>query len=224
MTEEEWATSETPGEMISFLRGSEGRQRLPDRVSRLLGVAFCRRVWDLITDSRSRRAVDVAERYADGKASQSELDAGYDEAFDVEEELAELVEPRTGFFEAIGRAANAAAEAAHPNELAEGIAQEALEALEAAGIRGEHQAQAALVRCIMGNPFRPVALDPSWRTSTVVALAEGIYADRAFDRLPILADALQDAGCANEDVLAHCRSAGPHARGCWVVDLILGRS
>jgi hypothetical protein len=69
-----------------------------------------------------------------------------------------------------------------------------------------------------------VTLDPSWRTSTVVALAEGIYADRAFDRLPILADALQDAGCGNEDMLAHCRSDGPHARGCWVVDLILGKS
>ena len=83
--------------------------------------------------------------------------------------------------------------------------------------------QCDLIRCIFGNPFRPVTLDPSWRTSTVVALAEGIYADRAFERLPILADALQDAGCGNEDVLAHCRSDGPHARGCWVVDLLLGK-
>jgi len=81
-----------------------------------------------------------------------------------------------------------------------------------------------LLRCMFGNPFRPVAFDPSWRTSTVVALAGGVYADRAFDRLPILADALQDAGCENEDILAHCRGSGPHARGCWVVDMLLGKS
>jgi hypothetical protein len=77
---------------------------------------------------------------------------------------------------------------------------------------------------VFGNPFRPVALDPSWLTSTVVQLAQGIYADRAFDRLPILADALQDAGCEHPDVLAHCRSDGPHVRGCWVADLLLGKS
>jgi hypothetical protein len=84
--------------------------------------------------------------------------------------------------------------------------------------------QAQLLRDVIGNPFRPVALDPRWLTSTVVALAAGIYADRAFDRLPILADALEDAGCDSADILAHCRSDGPHARGCWVVDLVLGKS
>ena len=84
------------------------------------------------------------------------------------------------------------------------------------------QSSVALLRDILGNPFRPVALDPEWRTSTVVALAQGIYEERAFDRLPILADALQDAGCENEDILNHCRSKGPHVRGCWVVDLLLG--
>ena len=82
---------------------------------------------------------------------------------------------------------------------------------------------ANLLRCILGNPFRPVTLDPAWRTSTVVALAKGIYDDRAFDRLPVLADALQDAGCENDDILNHCRGDGPHARGCWVVDLVLGK-
>jgi hypothetical protein len=69
-----------------------------------------------------------------------------------------------------------------------------------------------------------VTLDPNWRTSTVLALAQGIYDERAFDRLPILADALEDAGCDNEEMLAHCRGAGPHARGCWVVDLVLGKA
>ncbi|MBP3958538.1 hypothetical protein J8F10_25090 [Gemmata sp. G18] len=76
---------------------------------------------------------------------------------------------------------------------------------------------------MFGNPFRTVAFDPAWRTSDVVALAEGIYADHAFDRMPILADALQDAGCDNANVLMHCREGSVHARGCWVVDLILGK-
>ncbi|MBN9521069.1 hypothetical protein J0H58_21550 [bacterium] len=79
------------------------------------------------------------------------------------------------------------------------------------------------MRDIFGNPFRPVALDPAWRTEAVVALAAGIYADRAFERLPVLADALEDAGCDHADVLTHCRGAGPHVRGCWVVDLFLGK-
>ncbi|MCE9561576.1 MAG: hypothetical protein K8U57_05935 [Planctomycetes bacterium] len=80
------------------------------------------------------------------------------------------------------------------------------------------------MRDIIGNPFRPVVADPSWLTSDVIALAQGIYEDRAFDRMPILADALQDAGCDNEDVLSHCRQPGEHVRGCWAVDLILGKS
>jgi hypothetical protein len=80
-----------------------------------------------------------------------------------------------------------------------------------------------LVRDIFGNPFRSTTFDPAWRTSTVVTLAEGIYADRAFDRLPILADALQDAGCASDDLLTHLRGDGPHVKGCWALDLILGK-
>jgi hypothetical protein len=73
-------------------------------------------------------------------------------------------------------------------------------------------------------PLRFVTIRPSWLTSTVVALARGIYEDRAFDRMPILADALQDAGCDSDDILNHCRGPGPHIRGCGVVDLVLGKS
>ena len=70
--------------------------------------------------------------------------------------------------------------------------------------------------------FRLFKLNPAWRTSDVVALARGIYADRAFDRMPILGDALEDAGCADTAILDHCRDGATHARGCWLVDLILG--
>ncbi|AWM35790.1 hypothetical protein C1280_01280 [Gemmata obscuriglobus] len=84
--------------------------------------------------------------------------------------------------------------------------------------------QALLIRCVFGNPFRPVTAEPGWLTSDVVALATGIYAERAFDRLPILADALQDAGCSRDDVLNHLRGDGPHVLGCWALDLVLGKS
>lgn len=83
--------------------------------------------------------------------------------------------------------------------------------------------QVQVVRDIFGNPFRPATFDPSWRTSTVIALARQMYASRNFSAMPILADALGDAGCENEDILNHCRQTGTHVKGCWVVDLLLGK-
>jgi hypothetical protein len=82
---------------------------------------------------------------------------------------------------------------------------------------------AALLRDIFGNPFRPISFSREWRTEAVVALARGIYEGRAFERMPVLADAIEDAGCADPHVLEHCRGAGQHQRGCWVVDLVLGK-
>ena len=76
---------------------------------------------------------------------------------------------------------------------------------------------------ILGNRIRPVTADSSRFTSTVTSLAESIYQERAFERLPILADALEDTGCNQQDILGHCRAGGEHCRGCWVVDLILGK-
>jgi hypothetical protein len=85
-------------------------------------------------------------------------------------------------------------------------------------------AKLRLLRDIFGNPFRPVVFSPSWRTSTAVALARTMYDAREFSAMPILADALQDAGCDNDDILTHCRDANQtHVRGCWVVDLVLGK-
>jgi hypothetical protein len=86
-------------------------------------------------------------------------------------------------------------------------------------------AQATVLRCIVGPfLFRPITLDRAWLTPTVTEIAEAIYDDRAFDSLPALADALEEAGCNNTDILAHCRQQGPHLRGCWVLDLLLGRT
>lgn len=87
----------------------------------------------------------------------------------------------------------------------------------------EVQFQCDLLRDIFGNPFRPVAFSPEWRTDTALSLARQMYDARGFGAMPILADALQDAGCDNEDVLSHCRGASPHVRGCWVIDLVLAK-
>jgi hypothetical protein len=94
----------------------------------------------------------------------------------------------------------------------------------------EQAAQSSLLRCIFGNPFRPIVLDPTWLTEKVVKQAEVAYEERElpserldFTRLAILADALEDAGCSEPDVLAHCRGSDPHVRGCWVADLVVGK-
>jgi hypothetical protein len=89
----------------------------------------------------------------------------------------------------------------------------------------QRQELAGIIRDIFGNPFRPVAFDPEWRTSSVVSLAQAMYESRGFSSMPILSDALQDAGCDQTDILNHCRDAeSVHVRGCWVVDLVLGKS
>src|SRR5204862_7016701 len=91
-------------------------------------------------------------------------------------------------------------------------------------LKAESLHHVRLLRDIFGNPFRPVAFSPEWRTDTAIALARQMYESREFGATPILADALQDAGCDNDDILAHCRDASAtHVRGCWVVDLVLGK-
>jgi hypothetical protein len=90
-------------------------------------------------------------------------------------------------------------------------------------VHDEVSVQANLLRDIIGNPFRPAAVNPVWRTPTAVQLAQAIYEARDFAALPLLADALEEAGCDDAGVLAHCRQGGEHARGCFAVDAVLGR-
>jgi len=85
------------------------------------------------------------------------------------------------------------------------------------------QPHAFCLRDIFGNPFHPLSFNPSWQTTTVQQLADAIYQEKAFDRLPILADALEDAGCDSTDLLNHLRQPGEHVRGCWALDLVLGK-
>ena len=212
MTEVEWLTCGDPERMLEFLRDEESSRKL-----RLFGCATCRRIWHLFTMEESRACVETAERYADGQANPSQLSAAAQRAMNfpwrvVSEEYL---------------TAEAAAETAFSpdsDSVAHHVSVVAVNTSLAANENEERVAQSSLLRDIFGNPFRPVALDPAWLTSTVIALAEGIYQDRAFERLPILADALQDTGCDSDDILTHCRdTALTHVRGCWVIDLLTGR-
>jgi len=97
----------------------------------------------------------------------------------------------------------------------------------APGLADAERNQSFLLRDIFGNPFRPLSpvssVWPTWNDGAVRKMAQVIYDDRAFDRLPLMADALEDAGCTDAAILAHCRGGGEHVRGCWVVDLLLGK-
>jgi hypothetical protein len=208
MSESEWLACTDPQKMLEFLRGKASERKL-----RLFGVACCRRIWHLLADGRSRRAVEVAERYADGRASDEQLRAASGEAASVGVGFGIQFSP-----------ANAAHFAAHAGHAFADRCR--MYAARAVADPAEAAAQASLIRCLWGNPFRPVSLDPAWLTwndGTVPKLAQAIYDDRAYDRRPILADALEEAGCTDADILDHLRGPGPHVRGCWVIDLLLGK-
>jgi hypothetical protein len=223
MTEQEWLACADSGPMLEFLWG-----KASDRKLRLFAVACCRRIRHLMSNDNPER-YEVAERFADGQCSTSQLGSAW--ALSTR-----LTSSTINNFPIAWNAANYADAAAgdtactNSHEAAISVcelAQLAVNPIEnkygKADLGEEHYAQAILLKEIFGNPFRPATLDPSWLTPTVRSIADGIYADRAFDRLPILADALQDAGCDSDDILSHCRSEGPHVRGCWVVDLILAK-
>jgi hypothetical protein len=233
MTEQEWSVAVESNTMLRFLceQSNIVRRKAGRRKLRLFGCACCWKMSDQMTDARSRAAVEVAERLADGRASASEGDDARGRAHQAvisviwtSEELAR---------ERLGRDQRRAAQAAYMvlenqygNFAWAGLAW-ACDEGDPAGHRAyldEQREQAATLRCIFGPLlFRRIAVDPAWTTVTVKQLAQSIYNDRGFERMPILADALEEAGCTNVDILAHCREPGPHARGCWVVDLLLGK-
>lgn len=219
MTEAEWLTCTNPTPMLEVLR-----DRTSDRKLRLFTCACGRFVGHLLTDSRSKEALAVAERFADGLASKVEMEAVLQPACDAAGEASRYaLSPADGTPLPSWAAAWVIAKAViATSDRVEAAFFGAVDGVRFAGT-ALGKPPTALLHDIFGNPFRPVTIDPTWLTSTVVSLAHGIYEQRAFDRLPILADALQDAGCDSEDVLNHCRGPGEHVRGCWVLDLILGK-
>jgi hypothetical protein len=229
MTAGEWRASDDPAPMLGHMRPAASPRRL-----RLFAAGCCQLALNSFAPPAARRAARLAAMavdhqvpgdllrrvQADAEAAARAAGSGYLAMVAAACAHALDPDPWAAAAEASEAAARAAADAGTPDgSLAHpwvGMGQEAY--------RAELAAHADLMRELFGDPSRPVAFDPRWRTETAVSLAAGIDASGAFDRMPILADALEDAGCDDADLLTHCRdSQPPHARGCWVVDLVLGK-
>jgi hypothetical protein len=221
--------------MLDFLQG-----KISERKLRLFAVACCRPLWHLL-DARKRRAIEILERYADGEPTENavrELRRLFDKGDAEPAHLAvanaalSLLNPhappdttRDAMFAAYhaARAAGKEAGTGWESSYDEEGGQDR-ELLPGAIARAqETQVQCRLLRDIAGDPFRPVAVDDAWNVPAVAALTGTIYESRAFDRLAELAVSLAEARCADNRLLEHCRDPGPHVRGCWVLDLILGK-
>ena len=236
--EADWLSCTQPGPLIDVVNGQNAHRFAASRRKFFLFGAGCvRRAWRLLTRPESRAAVEAAEAFADGLLTEDEVGAVPERAeLDWRDWPGGREDP--GFY-----AASAAALLAIDRRGRYGNAEVVPSAVSnvsraVAGLSGaetasgpwwdaqlaESRAQSDLFRCVMGNPFRPVAFSPEWRTPTAVAIARGMYESRDFSAMPILADALEEAGCPEPTVLGHCRDPkGLHARGCWVVDLVLDR-
>jgi hypothetical protein len=240
VTEAEWLASTDPEPMLELLRGKATGRKL-----RLFACACCRRIWHLLAHEESRRAVQTAELYAEGLVGEPErlevngqvpvicpgdsitdpwnLDAWSTEAA-ANTVFGDNDYPPIPTYAttcAVAAARAAAAAAACAAAVAAAGSGEDREAIGNRVHEVERREQSSLVCDIFGNPFRSVVLEPAWQAPQVVALAQAIHDVRAYDRLPALADALEQAGCRGKEILAHCRGPGPHVRGCWVVDLLL---
>ncbi|HYT87958.1 MAG TPA: hypothetical protein VEL76_04505 [Gemmataceae bacterium] len=232
MDEREWLKATHPHAMIDYLRGNG--QASPRKL-RLFAVECCRRIWHLLTDERSWRAVEVAERYADGLVSNAErirAQRGAAQFAAASSRLTVQGRLRRGIHSAEWSAADTAERAATatrriPEECraTAAMATRAVDLSDGRANSDEAGRQAELLRDVFGPlPFRPVPIEPSWRTSAVMALATSIYDERRFEDMPILADALEEAGCAPKEILQHLRQREPiHIRGCWCLDRLLNK-
>lgn len=212
MTEAEWLTEAEPQRMLGYLSG-----KASSRKARLLRVATARLRWSEFSNPLLRETIELAESYADGEVSEAMFNEGRGRPYSYFDDTSPQYHTPKPPFHLISLAL-----ACNHNDR--------MNSLLAGGANWMSSVQLLspelppLIHCIFGNPFRPVTFAPSWRSESAVSLASAIYAERAFDRLPILADALEEADCDHADVLNHLRGPGPHARGCWVADGVLGKS
>jgi hypothetical protein len=224
VTENEWFACQDPTPMLDFLRGKASNRKL-----RLFACACVRRVWHLLPEELTHEVVRLSEDFADGKAASGDLGRFRKPARKpvlhpsnfVPLSIAVLLgndlsaQDAAGTAEAVTRFVGWECRGGRPVEYI--IRQDVVQA--------ESKAQAMLLRDIFGNPFRPTPpIDSGWLTPAVVGLAQRIHDDRAVDRLSVLADALEAAGCHDTGILGHLRDRGPHCRGCFVLDGMLGKS
>ena len=222
MTREEWLACTDPLKMLAFIQGRASPRKL-----RLLACAFCHRVYHLLPEE-SRVFLDLGERVAEGLVSTLELarlrvrmDSHPRHPVHLAAGAARAtVEPFP--FDAATRASSWACSAVGDAAVKSGVSK-----TEEGHGRAEAECQADLVRDVVGNPFSWGRIDPlvaRWNNGTVSRMAKGIYEDRRFGDLPLLRDALLGTGCDDEGLLYHLRYPSPHVRGCWVLDLLLGKT
>jgi hypothetical protein len=216
MTEAEWDRCTDPIPMLDFLRGMDIAS---ERKLRLFAASCCRRAWHRL-DADGRAVIEMLERVADGSASEAEVRAAVwasrgcqdlDARAAVDHAAVGAWRPAVTLLAAVcGRPAGVTASPADPS-----------------APDRERRAQAGLLRCVLGPlPFRRVVVDPAWvawNDGAARKIAQAVYDERRFADLPVLADALEESGCTDAELLGHLRSPGPHVRGCWAVDALLAR-
>jgi hypothetical protein len=241
MTEADWFASSDPDAMLDFLQPN-----VTDRKTRLFACACCRNHWNWLVCNSSRRVVEEVERYADGSADHTKLADAKKEArralrripdshlYAAEaaaslasgrriahacRKVAALMRKQRGLWTPVPNAYRGRILEVSEHHAAKAAWDDACEAME----KKEGKQQTILLREILGNPFRHVALNPACFAPSVVSLAYRIYQMQSFDRLPELAVLLRHAGCAELELLAHCRESRDHVLGCWGLDLLLGK-
>jgi hypothetical protein len=223
MTEAEWRTCISPEAILNFLTRKASERKL-----RLYAVGCCKRIWSLLTDERCRHAVEVAQRYSDGRATVGELSAAGQVASSVARVWGDPGSSVARSTHALGGAPWSATRASAWEaawDAAWDARMVARDLLVGADWEQERAWQAGLLLDVFGNPFQPPRIDPRWLIQddgVVGKLALVIYNEDRFGDLPILADALEEAGCTSAEMLDHCRAPQAHYRGCWVVDAVLG--
>jgi len=208
MTEDEWIACTNPQRMLKHLG-----LMASDRKVRLFAVACCRRSWEQLTNEKLRLSLETAELFADGKLSQKKRGSVF-AAAKRPGVTVKTFPPCIAF----------AASLCSVKDIRLWINTIWYQSI--GGPIQQHSSSAILLRDLFGNPFRPVSIGSAllrWNGGTIPKLADSIYEERAFDRLPILADALEEAGCTEKAILTHLRGSGPHSRGCWPLDLLLGK-
>jgi hypothetical protein len=227
MSEEEWLACVDPSRMLEFLKGKTNERKL-----RLFAVACFRSASHLALDGCGWEAVEVLEQRAEGSATVERIRRASTQARHAYHEIRAIARDEPAWARAFAYLVLYRLLASSQAEYAALDSHSATNFDHSPAIESATRSEAAAARCqlvreVFGNPFRPAAVAPAWRTwnvGTVIQLAEMIYEKRAFVHLPVLADALEEAGCDNPAMLEHCRGGGEHVRGCWVIDLILGRA
>lgn len=218
MTEEEWLTGSDPEPLLRYMVG-----KASNRKARLF-IVWCCRQCDLFSDLRFVAAINLAERLEEASTKERDaVEAGIWEAQDDDEEYANHYLVPFSVIDLLRDTYSIESAADSPYTLASCAQCFTRNDLSFDGLAEElFIEQTEAIRELFGNPFRPAVLNPRWLTSTVIGIAESIDRHAQYHNMPILADALEDAGCDNSDILTHCREDRFHARGCWVLDLLLG--